>query len=90
MSHALHRRFIHLQIRALVLFGQRQRALEKVDEVLAFSPSDTHALATRAHLLAELGDKAGAQHSLRSLVAIQVDQAPAWFNLGYLSEEMGQ
>jgi len=90
MSHAFHRRFLQLQIRALVLFGQRQRALEKVDEVLSFSPANTHALATRAHLLAELGDKAAAQLSLRSLVAIQSDQAAGWFNLGYLSEEMGQ
>ncbi|MBA4267757.1 MAG: pilus assembly protein PilF, partial [Comamonadaceae bacterium] len=89
MNHSLHRRYVQLQIRALVLFGQRQRALEKVDQVLAFSPSDAHALATRAHLLAELGDKSGAQQSLRTLVTIQAEQPAAWFNLGYLSEEMG-
>ncbi|MDP3812713.1 MAG: tetratricopeptide repeat protein [Hydrogenophaga sp.] len=89
MNHLLNRKFMQLQIRALVLFGQRLRALERVGDLLGSNAADSYALATRAHLLAELGDKTGAQQALQQLVAAQPDQPAGWFNLGYLSEEMG-
>jgi predicted Zn-dependent protease len=90
VNRSLNRKFIQLQIRALVLFGQRERALERVGDLLDVNGADAYALATRAHLLAELGDKTGAQQALQQLVAAQPTQPAGWFNLGYLSEEMGQ
>ena len=72
------------------MFGQRERALVRLDDMLNVNPADVYALATRAHVLAELGDKAGALQALQRQVAAQPGAAPGWFNLGYLSEEMGE
>lgn len=82
--------FARWQVRALLVFGQRQRALLRLDDMLSVNAADVYALATRAHVLAEQGDKAGALQALQRQVAAQPGAAPGWFNLGYLSEEMGE
>lgn len=87
---SLNHLFARLQVRALLLSGRRKVALERLDDLLQANADDVYALATRAHLLAELGDKAGALQALQRQVAAQPTAAPGWFNLGYLSEEMGQ
>lgn len=81
--------FARWQVRALLVSGQRQAALERLDSLLRANSADVYALATRAHVLAELGDKAGAMQALQRQVAAQPGAAPGWFNLGFLSEEMG-
>ena len=90
IARATNEAFLRLQIRALLLFAQRRRALESVEALLDLRSDNPYALATQAHLLAELGDRSAAQGALQRLVAVQPDQAPGWFNLGFLSEEMGQ
>jgi tetratricopeptide (TPR) repeat protein len=87
---SLNHLFSRLQVRALLVFGQRNVALDRLDDLLQADSTDVYALATRAHLLAEQGDKAGALQALQRQVAVQPNAAPGWFNLGYLSEEMGQ
>ncbi|MDZ4400552.1 tetratricopeptide repeat protein, partial [Hydrogenophaga sp.] len=86
---SLNHLFARWQIRALLVAGQRQAALDRLDGLLQANAADVYALATRAHVLAELGDKDGALQALQRQVAAQPAAAPGWFNLGFLSEEMG-
>jgi tetratricopeptide (TPR) repeat protein len=54
-------------------------------------PADAYALASRAHLLAELGRRDEAIADARSLVAAHpLRSAGDWFNLAFLLEEAGQ
>ena len=82
--------FVRWQVRGLLVLGRREAALEQLDLMLLADPSDVYALATRAHVLAEQGNKPGALQALQRLVELQPDRSAPWFNLGFLSEEMGQ
>jgi Flp pilus assembly protein TadD len=77
-------------VRCLLALGARDTALACVNRVLVRDTSNTHALATRAHLLAERDHAAGALADLERLVQLAPQQARAWFNLGYLQESVGQ
>ncbi len=76
-------------IRLLLLLGLRHAALRCTDGMLRVLPGDSHALATRAHLLAQDGNLPDARRALQTLVERHPQQASAWFNLGYLCEAMG-
>lgn len=89
VTRSLNHLFARWQVRSLLVLGQRQAALDRLDGLLRADADDVYALATRAHLLAELGDKAGALQTLQRQVAVAPGAAPGWFNLGFLSEEMG-
>ena len=89
MNRSLNQMFARWQIRVLVLLGQRQAALDRLDAWLQNDSANVYALATQAHLLAEMGDKPRALLALQRQVALQPQAAPGWFNLGFLSEEMG-
>ena len=79
----------HWQVRCCLLLGRQRAALVLVERALAQHPDDGRAMATRAHLLAELGDKPSARDALVQLVRLQPRNAAAWFNYGFLCEEMG-
>lgn len=81
---------VRWQVRVWLVLGLRRRALDRVNMLLLNDPDDLYALATRAHLQAELGDAPAAQKTLMLLVSLRPDRAAGWFNLGYLSEELGQ
>lgn len=89
VTQMLNRFFVRWQVRVLLVFGQKRTALARVEGWLAQCPDDLMALATRAHLLAELGDRHGALQTLQHVVVLQPEGAPGWFNLGFLSEELG-
>jgi len=74
-----------------LLIAQERRALALLDRMLARWPDDAYALASRAHLRAQLGDRAGALTDARALVAAHPARSPAdWFNLAFLLEADGR
>ena len=82
-----------LKLRAMgwLLVGRRQAAREAFDAMLRRWPADAYALASRAHLRAELGDRAGAIADGQALVAAHPARSAAdWFNLAFLLEADGQ
>ena len=64
MKNTLEDWYVRWQVRLLLLAGQKAQALARIEHHLALRPDDAYALATRAHLQAELGDKAGAIGSI--------------------------
>lgn len=80
----------HARLWLQLAFARRDAALQELDAWLVRDPDDTHALASRAHLLAESGRPADAIVALRRVVALQPARAAAWFNLGFLLESVGQ
>ncbi len=82
-----------LKWRALgwLTLGRRTSAREAFDEILRRWPNDAHALASRSHLRAQLGDRDGAIADARALVALNPQRSAAdWFNLAYLLDEAGR
>ena len=80
--------YLKLQALVLLVFGKQQAALEKFDQMLVLRPGDRYALASRAHVLAQEGDKHGAIAALRSLAERYPDNAAAWFNLAYMLDDL--
>lgn len=74
---------------AWLVLGSPNRAADVFDEMLAADPADSYALASRAHLRAELGQRAAAIADLRAIVQVAPDQPASWFNLGFLLEQEG-
>lgn len=78
-------RWLALRALVLLMFGRRRAAHEAFSRILALAPGDAHALASRAHLRAELGQREGAITDLRTLTALHPERSAAdWFNLGFL------
>jgi tetratricopeptide (TPR) repeat protein len=79
-----------LKLRAIVLlvFGRQAAAETVFDAMLARWPRDAYALASRAHLRAQRGDRAAAIADAQALVAAHPQRSAAdWFNLAFLLEE---
>jgi tetratricopeptide (TPR) repeat protein len=94
---ALKRRFLCLlakaQALALLGFGQRERALVRLDRLLASFPADRYSLASRAHVLVQLNrleDSIDSLLQLSRLTGSPAQQAAAWFNLGYVLQQAGR
>jgi len=82
----------HLAMRAhalaLLTFGQRSAAEDVFCAMLARWPDDAYALASRAHVRAELGRRSQAIADLQQLVQAQPERSAAdWFNLAFLLDE---
>ena len=75
---------------ALLVIERRQAALALFDQMLREFPDDAYALASRAHLLAQSGDRAGALRTLEQLLALHAGVGAHWFNYGFLLEEEGE
>jgi tetratricopeptide (TPR) repeat protein len=76
---------------ALLFFGRQSAALEVFESMLReFAGDDDYALASKGHLLAQMGRKRPAEEAYRQLVAAHPDNARHWFNFGFLLEQLDQ
>ena len=82
-------RYLGLKWRAIALLvaGRREAALALFQAMEAEFPRDRYALASLAHLHAQLGDREAGLQLLRQLVALDPDNGAHWFNYGFLLEE---
>lgn len=83
------RLWLQWRAQACLLFGATQQAVEAFDAMLVIDPRDTYALASRAHVNAQRGDRSAAIADLRAAVDLDPGQSMAWFNLGFLLEQGG-
>ncbi len=80
-------RWLKLQAMFWLALGQDTRAMQVFDTMLARQPDDAHALASRAHHLAQAGQRDAAITDLQALVAAHPQRSAAdWFNLAFLLE----
>lgn len=78
-------------VKLWLALGQEVRAAQVLDQWLAQAPAETWALASRAHLHAQRGQRAQAIGLLRRLLDHSATaRAADWFNLGYLLDADGQ
>ncbi|CAN5215019.1 hypothetical protein BH10PSE16_BH10PSE16_19380 [soil metagenome] len=85
--------FLKVQALVLLALGQRRQALSRFDRILVLLPMDRYALASRAHVLAQLNRFDDAIVSLQQLSRVTgtpAQQAAAWFNLGYVLQQNGR
>lgn len=90
MNAALGYLSLKLQAIALLLFNRRHEALARFDDMLGLKPRDRYALASRAHLLAQLGRQPEAIAAQELLTRHYPDLSASWFNFGYMLEENAQ
>jgi tetratricopeptide (TPR) repeat protein len=84
LAHTLHR----LRAMALLTLGLRDAAEDAFSAMLARWPDDAYALASRAHLRAQMGRRSQAIADAQRLVEVHPARSAAdWFNLAYLLEE---
>lgn len=84
-------RSLHAACLGLLVLGLKPAARRLYDRRLELDPEDARALAGRAHLRAEAGDREGAIADYRRLLAHGSRRdAASCFNLGYLLEEAGR
>jgi tetratricopeptide (TPR) repeat protein len=79
-----------MRLRAMVLltFARRSAAEDVFSAMLARWPDDAYALASRAHVRAELGRRSQAIADLQQLVQVHPQRSAAdWFNLAFLLDE---
>jgi tetratricopeptide (TPR) repeat protein len=74
---------------ALLVLGRQVPALAVFEDMLREFPGDPYALASKAHLQAQLGDRAGGLRTMEQLLAAHPDVGSHWFNYGFLLEEEG-
>lgn len=72
-----------------LVLGRSAPAAAVFDAMLREFPGDPYALASRAHLQAQGGERAAALATLEHLLALQPEVGSHWFNYGYLLEEEG-
>jgi tetratricopeptide (TPR) repeat protein len=85
-------RYWRLKLLAMgcLLAGRREAALKAFSEMLLGWPLDAYALASRAHLHAQMGHPADALRDAQSLVDHHPQRSAAdWFNLAFLREAAG-
>jgi predicted Zn-dependent protease len=88
--HALHYHFLKVQAVLLLACGRRPAALSRFEEMLSLVPVDAYALASSAHVQAQLGRRPEAITGLQQLTAAHPQNAAAWFNLAYLLQQDGR
>lgn len=82
---------LKLRALALILVGYRSGAVEVFTRMLQRWPHNGYLLASRAHLLAQLGRRAAAIDDYQALTTAQPERAAAdWFNLAFLLEDTGR
>lgn len=75
----------------LLLLGRTAAAEAVFGEMLSRWPSDAHALASRCHVRAQLGQRAAAIEDAQELVRLHPQRSPGdWYNLGFLLEAEGR
>jgi tetratricopeptide (TPR) repeat protein len=73
-----------------ILIGRRESALACFDRMLALEPKNRYALASRAHMRAQLDDRFGAMQDYAVLTRESGANAADFFNHGFLLEADGQ
>jgi tetratricopeptide (TPR) repeat protein len=74
-----------------LVFGRNARALEIFEQMLKRWPGDAYALASRAHLKAQSGQRGEALADAQALVQAHPRRSAAdWFNLAFLLDEDGR
>lgn len=82
-----------LKLRALfwLLLGRHEAAAEAFGEMLRRWPDDAYALASRSHVLAQLGRRDAAIADARRLTDLHPGRSAGdWFNLAFLLEAAGR
>jgi tetratricopeptide (TPR) repeat protein len=80
-----------LRALACLLLGRRDAADAAFSQMLARWPNDAYALASRAHLRAQMGQRDAALADAQALTAAHpARSAGDWFNLGFLLDEAGR
>ncbi|NWG74140.1 MAG: tetratricopeptide repeat protein [Rubrivivax sp.] len=82
-----------LKLRALfwLLVGRREVAVEAFGNMLRRWPDDAYALASRSHVLAQLGRRDAAIADARRLTAAHPQRSAGdWFNLAFLLDAAGR
>ena len=82
-----------LKLRALawLMAGHRDAALKVFSDMLRLWPHDADALASRSHVLAQLGRREAAIADAQALVKLHPRRSAAdWFNLAFLLEVEGR
>ena len=74
----------------LLVLGRREAAQALFEQMLAEYPGDEYALASKAQLQAQGGDRAGALATMQELLARHDHVGAHWFNYGFLFEEAGE
>ena len=88
---ALEHAWLRLQAIVLLLANRRTAAEGVFDRMLRDRPDDAYALASRAHLRAQLGRTDGAIDDARRLVEAHPQRSAGdWFNLAFLLEQQGR
>ena len=90
LAPSLYYLFLKAQALLLLAAGKRAAALPKFAEMLRLRPVDPYALASRAHVQAQLHLTQEAIASLRHLTTVWPRQAAGWFNLGYVLQQAGR
>lgn len=93
MSRGLRLDHWRLKLRAMLwlLLGRNQAACRTFGEMLAIWPDDAYVLASRSHVLAQLGRRDEAIADARRLTALHPARSAAdWFNLAFLLEGAGR
>ena len=75
---------------ALLVAGRRQQSLDIFKTMLAEFPGDVYALDSKAHLLAQEGDRRAALQDFVQLVQAEPRSGRHWFNYGFVLEELGE
>ena len=73
-----------------LVLQRRQAALNCFAGMQRCRPQDRYALASQGHVRAQMGDFASALLPLQQLVDLDLEDASAWFNLGYVLEQADQ
>jgi len=82
---------LKLHALALLVLARREAALGVFTAMLARWPDDAYALASRAHLHAQLGRRDEALADAQALTQAHPQRGAAdWFNLGYLLADAGR
>lgn len=82
---------LKLRAMAWLLLARREAACRTFTEMLQMWPGDAYALASRAHVLAQLGRRDAAIADAQALVRSHPRRSAAdWFNLAYLLEAAGR
>ena len=91
ISPVLHYGWLRTCAVLLLTLGNPLAALRQFEKMLGLRPSDRHALASRAHLQAQLNHLEEAIQGLMQLTGIPgtpIQEASTWFNLGYVQQRL--
>jgi tetratricopeptide (TPR) repeat protein len=82
--------WLKFKAQALLVFGRQSAALEVFDAMYQTWPQDAYTVGSYAHVLAQAGDKQRSLKFMRELTEISSQNGIAWFNYGFMLEDLAQ